>query len=634
MKRRNNAKKQAVSLKKMSKKVSVLLAVSTLLTAPAAYAGGMAGQVPQAVHDIIGRANQTFVIDLANAFGQGGAYTVAADSANIVEAKVSGTMLHLQLKQPGKSTITVAGGGNANNQFKVFVLDAGADNRFDIGDAQRFAVNNSGSVASAETASAIIGNIDAVSMPVSHVPSVTRSTYELYSQGGTLSPLLLTDFFENIPLTFSVFPSFANGVQASVSGNSLIFSGSPTAPSSFAVTAKDSNGSTASMVVSVLTNRPPTVTSVTYSVYSPIGQTPLELDLRGRFADGDADPLTYSVQPSSSNGITAYINGSYLRFSGTLSAPTQFVVTASDGKGGSASFTYMLNASSVNHAPVAAMAGIYYIGNLNSGAVVDLTKAFVDPDNDTLTYQVHIDDLLPTSDGRGKNWLKLDHDHPTLLHISSLVDQAPTEELSGTVTVTAADSKGESSAKTIKFVYNSDTPATDVKFIAAGSELTLVDLYKRYHFDQATKFTATSNAPESVAASVYGNDLVLHGANALDGYSPKIDVIGTDLNRNVGIIDSFDVLLAESVIRLDGVGRYSIWPNPFSGEEMIDYILTDNPALNGARMYVDGSLYLDDMPANWTGSATITIYCRDIETGNRTTIYTFPLRITPDDLPQ
>ncbi|TBL75103.1 hypothetical protein [Paenibacillus thalictri] len=380
------------------KTLSMLMAVSTLVAAPPLYASAQSGQTFATLGDKIGLPGETLVIDLAAALGTAGSYQFSEEGTSYVSAKISGSMLHLLLLQPGKAVFTVSGANlTASSTFSVYVLDAGTDGRLDIGDVRNFAANNPGTNYSSSDIGTLLSSVEPVVLPKAVPPTVVSATYEMYIRTESIPAVPLSRFFSlSESLEFSISPSSAGGVSARIENNSVVFQGSPVGAASFSVKAKNTSGASSTAVVSIIPNRPPTVTTSTYIAYALPGTTPASFNVSSYFSDPDGDPLTYSVTPPSVNGISALIaSSSVLLFSGALSSTSTssstFAVTAADNSGASATMIYTIvpGSAPVNHAPVAQSVSknvYYYYNSTGVFPTVRLTDNFSDPDGNMLAY--------------------------------------------------------------------------------------------------------------------------------------------------------------------------------------------------------------------------------------------------------
>jgi hypothetical protein len=103
--------------------------------------------------------------------------------------------------------------------------------------------------------------------------------------------------------------------------------------------------------------------------------------------DPNGDTLTYSVSTAATNGTTSISGGTITYTPATnYNGSDSFVVTASDGKGGTSSQTVNLSVAAVNDAPTFAAAA--QTVSATAGTAKAITLAAADVDGDVLNYTV------------------------------------------------------------------------------------------------------------------------------------------------------------------------------------------------------------------------------------------------------
>ena len=118
------------------------------------------------------------------------------------------------------------------------------------------------------------------------------------------------------------------------------------------------------------------------------GTDPLSADLSYGFLDPDGDALTYVASSSDTSKVTATISGSSITLTPVAAGSATITVTATDVGGIRMSATQTFTATvAANRSPEAsaAIAGRTLDWNVGANAV-DISSAFEDADNDTLTY--------------------------------------------------------------------------------------------------------------------------------------------------------------------------------------------------------------------------------------------------------
>ncbi|MEK8128529.1 Ig-like domain-containing protein [Paenibacillus filicis] len=221
-------------------------------------------------------------------------------------------------------------------------------------------------------------------IPVAKEPVVSIPVHNL------VDTIYLTQNFldpDGDKLTFSVDPSSAGGLSASISGEKLLIQGVPREQAIFTVTATDIHGASVSASYKLMPiNNPPKAENQT--VTGIWNQTPLPMPLTDNFVDPDMDPLTYSVTPASSGGLTASIEGNaVLSFTGQQTDSASFNVTATDPMGGSHTVTYRVELTNL---PPVGSALQLNVNKRSTVSAIQLNKLFTDPEGDNLSYSFTI----------------------------------------------------------------------------------------------------------------------------------------------------------------------------------------------------------------------------------------------------
>jgi len=118
---------------------------------------------------------------------------------------------------------------------------------------------------------------------------------------------------------------------------------------------------------------------------------PVEVSLSDAFIDADNDPLTYTAEVVPSNIATASISGGVLTLTVSEAGTATVKVTASDGFGVAASDEFSLTVLE-NTPPVLTGTFAPKVATLSTTAwTYDLATYFEDPEGETLTYTVTVD---------------------------------------------------------------------------------------------------------------------------------------------------------------------------------------------------------------------------------------------------
>ncbi|MGB3513356.1 MAG: putative Ig domain-containing protein [Microcoleaceae cyanobacterium] len=196
-------------------------------------------------------------------------------------------------------------------------------------------------------------------------------------------------------------------------------------------------------------NRPPTVNPSSISETATEGIS-FSKDLSTFFSDRDGDRLNYQLSGSypswlNLNSSTGVLSG--VPNSSAAGRTFNFTVIANDGKGGKANLTVSIVVKSGNRAPKASKIGPETTTEevpLSPG--IDVSKAFTDPDGDTLTYTVT--GTFPSG---------LRFDSATNKIVGTPASGAETSS-PYTLTITATDPDGLSASTTLEIQVKKNQP--------------------------------------------------------------------------------------------------------------------------------------------------------------------------------
>ncbi|MFC0212717.1 hypothetical protein ACFFK0_09595 [Paenibacillus chartarius] len=385
-------------------KIAAALA-ATLGIVPAAAPAAYAAAEP---FTILGQPGESKTIKLAtNSFSTFKIDAETPGAGNIAEWQLNGAFLNVKLRSAGFAKLTVTNMVTSQQQtVNVNVIGLGANGRADIGDlvSHMYQYGSQNSFKATDLATAIETQVAPVAseMPFNHAPKVVRVPEARYKTQNELMPYIdVTQFFDDEDpddfLRYSIdYNPTSTGLRASlVSGSLLSVTGFENNDKTISVTATDRAGLSASTLVVVKPNHAPTVSSVTYSVYAPIGYVDTTVELNKLVKDADNDTLTFILNEGSEhqNGVNASISGSKLQLSGTMTAPSRFYVLANDGKSANTvTAEVYLDPEApqhVNRPPFVITAShTYEKPYLAELEPIDVSADFSDPDGDSLVYAV------------------------------------------------------------------------------------------------------------------------------------------------------------------------------------------------------------------------------------------------------
>lgn len=251
--------------------------------------------------------------------------------------------------------------------------------------------------------------------PVNNTPLLDTPQADQTANSGTAFNLDVSGNFSDPDLDALTYSAQLNGggaLPAWLSFNPAtgVFSGTPADGDAGVitvdVTADDGNGGTVTDTFTLRVNRIPVVTGSVVIQYAAVGIA-YSLDVFGNFSDPDIDVLTYSAQLNGGGALPAWlsINPGTGIFSGTPGggdvAGLSVDVTASDGNGGTVTFTFTLNVNSyalVGTVGADALSGSASINGLGGNDTItgtagaDLLNGA--DGNDTITAQGGNDTLI------------------------------------------------------------------------------------------------------------------------------------------------------------------------------------------------------------------------------------------------
>jgi glucose/arabinose dehydrogenase len=366
------------------------------------------------------------------------------------------------------------------------------------------------------------------------------------------------------------------------------------------------------------------------------------------FSDADGDTLTYSAKLADGSDLPSWL--SIDAVTGRLSGlPPQFdtlsiVVTASDGKGGSASDRFELSMRP-NSAPVVTVPVADQSFQPGQAFSISLAENFSDPDNDPMLFFVTLADGSPLPD-----WIVVSNNGRTLSGI------APTVAQDMTIRVTVNDRNGGGTSDEFAFSVGSvnqapvvATPIADqdigsavaFSFVLPATSFTDADgdalsysvalasgaaLPSWLSFDAATRtFTGTPGTAEA-------------------GKTYAIAVTASD-GKGGSVTDTFDIAieqldlpptLAKSIADQAGLAgdafAFVVPMDTFADDNIVSYTATlvdgsDLPAwlsFDGTTRSFSGTL-----PANQPGSYEIKVEAKDASGGTASDVFKLTVGAQP-----
>ncbi len=416
-------------------------------------------------------------------------YSLAGDDADAfsINSRTGQIMTKAALDYETKSTYKVivnVSGGISSASIASSDGVSGASGTSDASDASvRLASTVSGNGV-AITVTINIADIDEtpVNAPINEQPqnsapvftessSTTRSIAENTNAGTSIGNAVSATDADGDTLTYSLGGTDATSFSINSATGQLQTSAAldyeTKSNYTVTITATDGNGGSASINVTInitdiretaprteIPNRAPVFTEGSSTTRSVAENTSADTNIGSPIAatDPDNNTLTYSLDGTDAASFSLNTTTGQLQTSAALDyeAKSSYTVkiTATDGKGGTASITVTINITNVNEAPV------FADGSSTTRSIAENTSAdtnigspiaATDPDNNTLTYSLGGTDAasfsLNTTTGQLQTSAALDYEAKS----------------SYTVKITASDGKGGSASITVTISINDIT---------------------------------------------------------------------------------------------------------------------------------------------------------------------------------
>jgi uncharacterized protein YjdB/fibronectin type 3 domain-containing protein len=327
-------------------------------------------------------------------------------------------------------------------------------------------------------------------------------------------------------LSYTATSSAPSIATAAISGSTLTVTAVAGGSALITITADDGKGGTVSTAFTLTVNRRPVVANAIPNQIVTLGSPPFTGDLNAApavFDDPDGDALSYSASSNAPGIAVAGISGSTLIVTAVSAGNATISVTASDGKGGTATTTFT---ATVNRPPVVANAipsqkltvglpgqgGAPFTRNLNDSPVV-----FSDPDGDALTYTA-------SSNATSVATVSLTGSTITVVAVGGG---------NATITITANDGKGGATSTTFTVTVNRPPQVANAivnQILQVGGPAFSGDLNASPAVftdpdGDALTYTASSSAPNIATASISGSTLTI---TPVAGGSATITITASD----------------------------------------------------------------------------------------------------------
>ena len=384
-------------------------------------------------------------------------YTTVSSDTTKVTASVSGAVVSITPVAVGSATVTVtandSNGGTATQTIAVTVPNRGPTK---------------------------VGTISPVTL----------------TAGGSATDVDVSSKFsdpDGHTLTYTAVSSDTSKATVSVSGAVVKITPRASGTATITVTARDSNGLTATQTIVVMVSNRAPVKVGTISPVTLTGGSATDVDVSGKFLDPDSDTLSYTAVSSDTTKATVSVSSSTVTITPKAAGSATVTVTASDGSQ-TATQTIAVTVSQSNRAPT--KVGTILPITLTAGGSatnVNVSTYFSDPDNDALTYTAVSSDTTKA----------------TVSVSSAVITITPKAVGGATITVTARDTNGLTATQTIAVTVSSApnraperVGTIDPVILTAGASSTNVNVSSKFRDPDNDTLTYTAVSSDTTKATV------------------------------------------------------------------------------------------------------------------------------------
>ncbi len=231
--------------------------------------------------------------------------------------------------------------------------------------------------------------------PANNAPVVSGELSDVTLQVGRQAVVQLGAAFtdpDNDALTYTVASSVTAAVTAATPvGATVTLTGVAAGQATITVTATDSGGLSASTsflatVTAAPANNAPVVSGLLAEVTVQVGGS-VVVQVGVVFTDPDGDTLSYTASSSDETKVaTPRVAGASVSLTGLAAGQSTITVTASDGRGGTASTSFLATVRAPENRPPVLVGGDPEPVRVVVDGSVKLSLVFTDPDGDTITY--------------------------------------------------------------------------------------------------------------------------------------------------------------------------------------------------------------------------------------------------------
>ena len=232
--------------------------------------------------------------------------------------------------------------------------------------------------------------------PANRAPTATGTIPEVTLETGGETTVSVSGAFtdpDRDALTYAAASNATGVATVGVSGSVVTVTGVAPGSATVTVTATDPGGRSATqtfMVTVTAANRAPESAETIPDQNVGVGAEAM-VDVSGAFTDPDDDALTYTAESDATGVATVDVSGSVVTVTGVAPGSATVTVTATDPGDLSVTQSFIVTVTGGNRAPEAAEPIPNQNVEVGAEAMVDVSGAFTDPDDDALTYAAESD---------------------------------------------------------------------------------------------------------------------------------------------------------------------------------------------------------------------------------------------------
>ncbi|MBN2484639.1 MAG: choice-of-anchor D domain-containing protein, partial [Bacteroidales bacterium] len=413
-------------------------------------------------------------------------------------------------------------------------------------------------------------------------PEITGIVNDVILQlgSGVLTIDLDTVFSElnGQPLYYSLDIAPSGIVEGSLNGNTINCTTIAAGLAQATITATDSTSVPVSLVFDITVNTAPEYSGTVESISMRVGGNNVIINLDTLFTDADLNELAYSGIASNDTVAGISITSGTLTIVPLLIGTVDFIITANDGFGGSASQTITIIVEEPDVQPEITGVINDVLLQLGSGTfMVDLDTVFSEPNGQALVF---------TSDENPENIVSSSINE-------SIITYLPISGGSAVITISATDATTApvniafNITVNTKPVYSCETETIYLKLNAGNISVNLDTLFTDADNDSLAFSIALANT-NFANASLNGNILTLSpvAIGSVVCTVTASDGRGGDNGHNITVIVQNPDNIADVLL-----SRINVYPNPFVDKALLSFDLYNPGYLQLVVYTTDGKLF-------------------------------------------